>query len=256
MGHDVIACPTVLLSNHLGHRHTGGGPVSGETLSAMFEALEQNGWLSEVSAVVTGFFPSAEHVGLTEALIDRVRALRPDALIACDPVLGDRPEGLYVPRAVAEAVRDRLVPKATLIKPNLFELAFLSGRTVETLDDVVPTARALCVPVVLASSVPLGRERLANVVVSKQQAGFCAVPVETEVPHGTGDLLTALFVAQSLKSASVGRSDALACAASAAAGVKSVIALSRGSDELNLSGLSPWHEAPPLAVENLAVGES
>jgi pyridoxine kinase len=258
MGHDVIACPTVLLSNHLGHAHTGGGPVSPETLSAMFEVLDENGWLSQVSAVLTGFFPSAEHVRLTEALIDRVRALRPDALIVCDPVLGDRPEGLYVPQAVAEAVRDRLMPKATHIKPNLFELAFLSGQPVETmdfesLDDVVQAARSLSVPVVLASSVPISGNRLANVLVTREEAGFCAVPIEAEVPHGTGDLLMALFVAQTLNDP---QDDALTRAASAVAGVASVIALSRGSDELNLSGLSPWHTAPPLAVERLDQRES
>ena len=252
MGHEAIACPTVLLSNHLGHRHTGGGPVSVETFSAVFEALDKNGWLGQVSAVLTGFFPSPEHVRLTEALIDRVRSLRPDALIVCDPVLGDRLEGLYVPQAVAEVVRDRLMPKATHIKPNLFELGFLSGRPVETLDDVAGAARALPVPVVLASSVPLPGNRLGNVVVTPDEAGVCAVPVESDVPHGTGDLLTALFVAETLKASS----GPLACAASAAAGVKAVIGRSRGSDELDLSGLSPWHEVPPLSIENLAAGVS
>jgi pyridoxine kinase len=249
MGHEVIACPTVLLSNHLGHPHTGGGPVSVEMVSAMFDAIEQNGWLDQVGAVVTGFFPSAKHVDLTAALIDRVRARRPDALIVCDPVLGDRLEGLYVPQAAAEAVRDRLVPKATHIKPNLFELGFLSGRQVETLADVVPAARALAVPVVLASSVPLSGNRLANVVVTRDKAGFCAVPLEADVPHGTGDLLAALFVAQILKCAPSAIPDMLTCGASAAAGVANVIAMSRGSDELNLSGLAPWHEVPPLAIE-------
>jgi pyridoxine kinase len=173
-------------------------------------------------------------------------------------VLGDRPEGLYVPQAVAEAVRDRLMPKATHIKPNLFELAFLSGQPVETmdfesLDDVVQAARSLSVPVVLASSVPISGNRLANVLVTREEAGFCAVPIEAEVPHGTGDLLMALFVAQTLNDP---QDDALTRAASAVAGVASVIALSRGSDELNLSGLSPWHTAPPLAVERLGQRES
>lgn len=259
MGHEVIACPTVLLSNHLGHPHVGGGPVGAEQVSAAFEALDRNGWLQEVSAVLTGFFPSAEHVRLTEAVIDRVRALRPDALIVCDPVLGDGAEGLYVPEAVAEAVKSRLVPKATHLKPNLFELGYLSGRRVETLDEVVPAARALRVPAagalagpaVLASSIPYPGKRLANVVVTGERAGFCTVPFETEVPHGTGDLLAALFVAEILKAASPCEADLILCAASAAAGVKSVIARSRGSDELNLSGIDPWHATPPLDVENL-----
>jgi pyridoxine kinase len=252
MGHHVIACPTVLLSNHLGHPHVGGAAVGAETFSAVFDGLERNGWLKDVGAVLTGYFPSPEHVRLTEAVIDRVRALRPDAPIVCDPVLGDRAEGLYVQDAVAEAVKHRLVPKATHIKPNLFELAYLSGHPVETLDDIVPAARALAGPAVLASSVPYPAGRLANVVVTGERAGFCTVPVEADVPHGTGDLLAALFVAEILKASSPSEADLLRCAASAAAGVKSVIARSRGSDELNLSGIDPWHREIPLEVEELA----
>lgn len=247
MGHDVIACPTILLSNHLGHPRTGGGQVAADTLSAMTEALGENGWLPKVDAILTGFFPSPDHVRLAEAMIDRVRMLRPDALIVCDPVLGDHPEGLYVPEAVAEAVRDRLVPKATHIKPNRFELAFLSGRPVSSLGDVVEAARTLGVPVVLASSIPVGTDRLANVVVTKERSGFCSVPRETEVPHGTGDLLAALFTANMLNGG-----DVLSHAASAAAGVASVIARSKGSDELNLSGPSPWQNTPPLPIDPVA----
>lgn len=244
MGHEAFACPTILLSNHLSHAHAAGSAVDPGTLSALFEGIEDNGWLRQVDAILTGYLPSAEHVRAVERLITRLRAARPDAMIVCDPVLGDHPGGLYVPQDSAEAVRDRLIPLATHVKPNRFELAFLSGRPVETIPDVVAAARALPVSVVLASSIPVAGDRLANIVVTREQAAGCAVAREADVAHGTGDLLAALFTAHVLHG-----EEPFASAAFAVGGVAEAIALSRGSDELQLSGSTAWHEAPPLPIE-------
>lgn len=247
MGHEVIAFPTTLLSNHLGHPRADGAAVPPETLVAMLEAFDANGWLAKVDGIQTGYLPSPDHVRLVETMIERVRAVRPDALIVCDPVLGDHPGGLYVPKSVAHAVHDRLLPRATHVKPNPFELAFLSDRTIETLADVIEAARALPPAIVLASSVHDGPERLANVIVTETRAGLCSVPRVRDVPHGTGDLLTALFTAHALE----GR-DPLASAAFAAAGVAAAIAASRGHDELQLASPIEWHRATPLSMVDLA----
>lgn len=251
MGHETIACPTVLLSNHLGHPHphVAGGPVAPDMLSAMLDALEANGWLPKIDAVLTGYLPSPEHVRIVEALVGRLRAVRPDALIVCDPVLGDDPEGLYVPQSVAEGVRDRLLPLATHVKPNRFELAFFSGRPLETTADVVAAARSLPVPVVLASSIPTAGDRLANIVVTRDRAVGCTVRREASAPHGTGDLLAALFAAHTLYG-----EDPATSAAFAAGAVASAIALSKGTDELQLAGPTAWHEAPPLPMTAVATG--
>ncbi len=247
MGHEVIAFPTTLLSNHLGHPRADGAAVPPETLVAMFEAFDANGWLAKVDAIQTGYLPSPDHVHFVETMIDRVRAVRPDALIVCDPVLGDHPGGLYVPENVAHAVRDRLLPRATHVKPNPFELSFLARRTIESLNDVVNAARSLPPPIVLASSVHDGPDRLANVIVTQTQAGLCSVRREQDVPHGTGDLLTALFTAHALEG-----KDPLTCAALAAAGVAAAIAASRGHDELQLASPIDWHRAPAVSIAAVA----
>lgn len=247
--HETIACPTILLSSHLSHPRAAGSAVAPETLSAMIDALDANGWLRRVDAVLTGYLPSPDHVRVVEALVVRLRRLRPDALIVCDPVLGDQPGGLYVPRGVAEAVRDRLVPLATHLKPNRFELAFLSGRAVETVADVVGAARSLSGPVVLASSIPVAGDRLANIVVTRDRAGQCTVSRERDVAHGTGDLLAALFAAHLLHG-----EDPFVSAAFAAAGVARAIALSRGADELQLADPAAWEDAPPLAMSDVVDG--
>lgn len=246
LGHETIACPTILLSNHLGHARAAGGAVAPETLAAMIDVLEGNGWLSKADAVLTGYLPSPQHVGLVETLVARVRAQRPDCLIVCDAVLGDHPGGLYVPEAAAEAVRDRLAPLATHMKVNLFELEFLSGRPVETMEQIIDAARSLPAPVVLTSSVPIGADRLANVVTMPDHTEQCTVARVSDVPHGTGDLLTATFLGHLLDG-----EDAPASVAFAAGAVDAVIALSRGSDELQLVGATAWHEAPPLHMSRI-----
>jgi pyridoxine kinase len=243
MGHEAIACPTILLSNHLGHPRADGVAVAPDALRAMIDALDGNGWLARIDAVQTGYLPTAEHVRIVEDLIGRVRGFNPQALIVCDPVLGDHPIGLYVPEDVAMEVRDRLVPLATHVKPNRFELSFLSGKPVETLDDVVGAARVLGVGVVLASSIPFSGDRLANVVVTSDRASFCAVTRDPYVHHGTGDLLTALFTAHC-----VDGEDPASAAGFAAGAVAEVIALSRGTDELQLQATGAWQEAPPLPM--------
>jgi len=243
MGHEAIACPTILLSNHLGHPRAAGDPVPLETLAKMVEMLDANGWLAGASAVLTGYLPSPDHVALVERLILRLKAVRPDAIIFCDPVLGDDPMGLYVPANVADAVRDRLVPLATHMKVNRFELSFLAGRNVECMSDVVAASRALPAPVVLASSIAAPDDRLANVVVTPDDAVQCSVAREDDVPHGTGDLLASLFLSQILEGV-----DPTESTARAAAGVARVIELSRGKDELQLFEPESWHQAAALPV--------
>ena len=46
-----------------------------------------------------------------------VRSGRPDALYACDPVMGNE-DGFYVEPGVPEFLRDRIVPHADILLPN------------------------------------------------------------------------------------------------------------------------------------------
>lgn len=245
LGHEAIALPTILLSSHLGYARVAGTTVAAETVDAMIEALDANGWLASADSVITGYLPSADHVDVAAALVARVRRDRPDVPLFCDPVLGDAPDGLYVPEGVAEAVRERLIPLATYLKPNAFELGYLSGRSVGGVADAVAAARALGVAHVLASSIPAGRGMLANVLVTDGRALVCTVPYKADAPHGTGDLLTALLAGRLIGTPPASLEDA---AARAAAGVASAIASSLGRDELALSSATPWHAAEALPL--------
>lgn len=244
MGHEVIAFPTIILSNHFGHAHAAGSEVAPTTLESMLEALDANGWLSGIDAIMTGYLPTPAHVRFAEALAARVCELKPDVLFFCDPILGDAPKGLYVSAEVAAAVRDSLVPLATHLRPNRFELSFLAGRPVDSEADAVAAARALEVPVVLASSIPDGSDALANMLITQDAAWVGAVPRQAGVPHGTGDLLTALFAGHCMW-----RGDLAKSAGAALGAVAAVIAGSRGFEALQITGPGKWHEAAPIPMK-------
>ena len=119
--------PTVVLSNQPGYARFAGEPVPAAQIAAMLDALEANGWLGDTAAVISGYLPSPEHVAAARSAVERVRRGNSAALYVCDPVFGDEPEGIYLSEATASAIRDELLPLASLATPNRFELSWLAG---------------------------------------------------------------------------------------------------------------------------------
>jgi pyridoxine kinase len=246
LGHEVWPVPTILLSNHPGHSRAVGGRVEANTLDGMIEALEANGWLKEVHAVLTGYCPSAQHVGVCVKAIARVRERNPEALVFCDPVLGDDPKGLYIDAEAAEAIRDRLLPMATHVKPNRFELSWLSGHDVREVRGAMEAAESLGVGTIIATSIPVGPDRIANVMYDSVQNAQCIVRRRLRAPQGTGDLLSALFLGHLLNGQT-----AVEALGRSVAGVDAALVASDGRDELVMSApqTSSFVTAPATTVE-------
>lgn len=246
-GCEALSFPTVILSNHPGHAACAGSRVAVDHLQAMLDALDQNGWLSDVDAILTGYFPSPEDVAFAASAIQRVRRLNPRVQVWCDPVIGDDPRGLYVPNDVAEGVRDRLLPLSDCITPNRFELQWLSGRAVTNQADAVDAARALGASLTLVTSVPAGEGVIANIAVTPTEAWSTTSALREAVPHGTGDALAAAFLAA--RSAGRPVPEALGAASGA---IDTIVAASLGRDELQLvQARDAWTTAPPAAVSPL-----
>lgn len=199
---EVIAIPTVVLSNHPGHKNCAGTAIAPQTLSEMTEALDGNGWLHGLDAIFTGYVPSADHVAWAARTVERVKTLNPSALYIADPVLGDDPGGLYISRAAAEAVRDGLLPLADLATPNRFELAWLTGMSVTDRASAIVATRSLNRPRLAATSIPDGPDRLANLLVTASGSEIAAVPRHDHAPHGTGDYFAGVILAEILRGAS------------------------------------------------------
>lgn len=229
LGHETIAIPSVVLSNHYGYPNVGVSPVTPKDLQEMFWALESNGALRGVEAVLTGYFPSLAHVSAAERLIEELKAKNPALIYLCDPVLGDDPGGLYVAGDAAKAIQSGLVPLADILTPNRFELSWLTGDSVESVEGAHQAMPRLGCPYVAATSIPGIDGLIANVYCGKGRPGQVLARRHENVPHGTGDLFAALLLGQLLAS----REFETACKA-AVAGVELVIEASLGRAELNL----------------------
>ncbi|WP_421693157.1 bifunctional hydroxymethylpyrimidine kinase/phosphomethylpyrimidine kinase [Aestuariivirga sp.] len=224
-GFEVLALPTIMLSNHPGHGAPAGFRTDAEDMARMLAALEARGALKGLDAVLTGYFASAAQVREVAKLLGRITV--PYVLV--DPVIGDHGK-LYVAAEVAEAIRDELLPQASCVTPNEFELGWLSGREVTDETQAIAAARALGREEVLATSIPAAGQNITTLLVTPQEVHRVITHKLSGVPHGTGDFLSGLYLAERLTSPPV---QALHSAMKI---LGRAIAISAGTAVLNVAG--------------------
>jgi len=249
MGHECWLLPTVILSNHPGHARFAGEQVPPGRLRAMVEALEGNGWLGDVDAVMTGYMPGVDHVALAVGTVELVKQSNPGLTYLCDPILGDDPGGLYIDEDVAGAIRDELLPLSNIATPNRFELEWLSGKSAKRAKTATPQAMALGPSSVLVTSLAgEDSKSLVNLLIGEKGASTTSVAKRKNAPHGVGDLMAALFLGALLNGSAeqqaLGR---------ATGGVEAALEASKGADELRLAATTDWAEAEAWPVEGLAL---
>jgi pyridoxine kinase len=155
--------------------------------------------------VLSGY-QGAEDVGAVVLdAVARVKAVRPDAIYCCDPVMGDVGRGMFVRPGIPEFMRDEVVPAADVVTPNHFELDFLTGPSSHTLPELLDAARRLREAgpsVVLVTSTVLDDtpdDSLDLVAVSDAGAWRTRTPRLSMSPNGGGDLTAAVFLAHLLR---------------------------------------------------------
>lgn len=201
LGFEVWPLLTVLFSNHTGYGAFRGRPVAADWLAELLQGLEERGALARTRAVLSGYLGDPATVEIVHDAVARVRRHRPDALYACDPVMGDDGRGFFVRPGIPELQRDRLVPLATIVKSNRFELAYLADRPVATLDDARAAAaevRARGPQLVVVTSLRLP-ERPGELGILADSADGSWVVWTPDLPvtlNGTGDAFTALLLGE------------------------------------------------------------
>ncbi|OOG64688.1 pyridoxal kinase [Sinorhizobium sp. A49] len=231
LGHPVWALPTVILPWHPGHGRSTRITIPDAEFHSVIDDLAQAPWAGEVRAVLSGYLGSAGQADGVARLVTALRARNPELVYACDPVIGDA-EGLYVPEATATAIRDRLLPLASLATPNRFELAWLAGAALETNAAILDAALGLGPSrMLVTSAIPMMNGGTGNLYLSGNHALLAEHRLIENPPNGTGDLLTAVFLARLLEGLSEERALQMATAS-----VFEIIArtVKRGADELTL----------------------
>lgn len=167
-----------------------------EAFASGLEDIAGSARAGEIGTVMTGYFADARQVEAVARLVERLRATNPALRLVVDPVIGDG-GALYVAQAVAEAVRDRLLPLADVTTPNGFEAAWLSGLPIGSTNEAILAARALPAKAVVMTTAPAMMVRaLATLLVTSESATQIEHPLIERAPRGTGDLLAGLLTAR------------------------------------------------------------
>jgi pyridoxine kinase len=222
LGAEVWGIHTVQFSNHTGYG-AWRGEVFGEALvRELVQGIEERGALARCDAVLSGYMGSAAIGAAILEAARRVKAANPDALWCCDPVIGDVGRGVFVRPGIPEFLRDAALPAADIVTPNQFELEWLTGRSVATLEDAKAAIAALqargprCV---LVTSLRLADTPEGEIGMLAGEGGRfwrVATPMLPLSVNGAGDAIAALFLFHRLRG---GADDALAAAASSVFGL-------------------------------------
>ena len=212
LGVETVVLPTTLMGRHPGWGKPGGGATEAAVLRDIWSGVAAQN--IKFDAVLTGYMGETAHIDLGVEIIDHVKAVNPDAIIAVDPVMGDHGV-LYIPERRAAAIIRHLVPKADFITPNMWELSFIK-------------AKGTRLPDRLITSVPNGEE-IGAVWQGQIERWQVSHAKFESVPHGGGDSLAAIFLGRLL----LGETPASALAKSVAA----VFELMRAADALDAGEL-------------------
>lgn len=170
LGHPVWAVPTVILPWHPGHGPATRTVIPPDDFTSIIDDLCRAPWLSEIGAVLTGYLGNDKQAADIARLIQVIRSKNPDALYVCDPVMGDR-GGLYVPEATACAIRDTLIPLASIATPNRFELEWMHGSALADNKDIMQAATALGpARVLVTSAIAMMANATGNLFISGKNA--------------------------------------------------------------------------------------
>ncbi|MDE1991304.1 MAG: pyridoxal kinase PdxY [Rhizobiaceae bacterium] len=246
LGHPVWALPTVVLPWHPGHGRSTRLTFAEADFDHAIDDLIAAPWLPEVKAVLSGYFGNAAQARSVAKLVTALRQKNPDILYACDPVIGDA-GGLYVPEATAEAIRDHLIPLASLATPNRYELAWLAGAPLDDNNAIMEAALALGPSrMLVTSAVPMMSGSIGNLSLSGRNALLAEHRTIEKAPNGLGDLLSAVFLSRLLAGMDEERALQLTTAS-----VYEVLAraVKRGSDELTLAADASSLSTPMAMVQ-------
>lgn len=157
---------------------------------ADFVALQLRVVLEDIGAdaIKTGMLHRADVI---EAIVDALDRYAPDVPLVVDPVMMAKGGASLLQPSAAEALRTKLIPRATLITPNLPEAEALSGGKIAGEADMPAAAQRLLTlgpRAVLLKGGHLPGDRLVDYLVGKDGRvdRFEGRRIDTTSTHGTG----------------------------------------------------------------------
>lgn len=198
-GHEVWPVHTVNFSNHTGYGDWGGPMLPASDVTSIIDGIEKRGAFEKIDAILSGYQGGPDIAGAIIDAVNRIKAVNPKALYACDPVMGNAKSGCFVSDEIPPLLRDKVVPVADIITPNQFELGYLTGHEVGTLEqtlEAVKAAQEIGPKTVLVTSVKrpeTPEDTIEMLAVDGDRAYIVATPHLPFKRNGSGDVTAALF---------------------------------------------------------------
>ncbi len=214
MGFEVIPVHTVQFSNHTGYGSWTGQVFDASHVRDILRGVEERGAFAHIDALLTGYLGSP---AMAEVILEVKAKLPAHVIWTCDPVMGDVGRGFFVHPDIPAFFRDDAAQQARIMTPNQFELEYLSGHSIKTLDDAKAACRALHergTDIVLLTSLIHQDTPSGMIEMLASEKGGALHHVATPMlpldpaPNGAGDATAALFTGHILNGLSV--ADALA----------------------------------------------
>ncbi|MBG9289464.1 pyridoxal kinase PdxY [Corynebacterium diphtheriae] len=218
IGHEVWPVHTVNFSNHTGYGQWGGELIPAAQVRNVIDGMEQRGAFERIDAILSGYQGGSDIADVIVDAVARIKEANPQAVYACDPVMGNAKSGCFVSDLIPPLLRDKVVPVADIITPNQFELEYLTGvpahDTTSTLE-AIAAAQEMGPDTVLVTSVRRP-ETLADAIemiaANEQGAWSVRTPFIDFKRNGSGDVTAALFTGHYIRERNA--ADALARTAS------------------------------------------
>ncbi len=205
LGAEVWAVNTVQFSNHTGYGAWRGSVFGAELIQELVEGIAERGALPRCDAVLSGYMGSAEIGEAILAAAGRAKAANTQAMYCCDPVIGDVGRGIFVRPGIPEFIRDRAAPAADILTPNQFELEWMTGRAVRTLEEAKAAVAALqakgprCVLVTSLRTEETPADAIELLAGEGGEFWRLRTPLLPVHVNGAGDAIAALFLFHRLR---------------------------------------------------------
>ena len=207
MGMEVWPVNTVQFSNHTQYSQGWQGMVMPDGhIRQLITGLADIGVLGQCDALLSGYLGSAKQGEEILAAVARLKALNPNALYFCDPVMGHPDKGCIVAPGVADFLKNRALACADMLAPNLLELEQLTEREIRNVAQALAACQQLrdqgvkLVMVKYLGKAGFAMDRFEMLLVCEEGAFHISRPLYpfARDPIGVGDLLSATMLANLL----------------------------------------------------------
>ena len=208
LGVNVWPLNTVQFSNHTQYRQWTGTVMPASHLTEIVDGINAIDELKHCDAILSGYMGSPEQGNAIIEIVKKVKAVNPNAVYLCDPVMGHPEKGCFVAPGVADFLCNSALPMADMMAPNILELEELNGKQqIKNVDEAVVACRELCkkgpkaILVKHLSRAGYRKDRFEMLLVTEQEAWHIERPLVDfgeRQPVGVGDMTSGLFLANIL----------------------------------------------------------